>query len=781
MGKLTSFSFFLFFFHFQLHYSSSSAKTCHPNESSALLNFKDIVLGDDDDYFCSNTEHLYPLKNTWVEGTNCCSWDGVTCHPSTGHVIGLDLSCRALRGTITPNNTFFLLSHLQRLNLAQTGLSGSIPSEFGSFSKLTHLNLSLCFFSGKIPPEISHLSKLVSLDLSLNSEYNYDTESDYFLEFENHGFEKFSRNLTKLSFLDLRTVNMSLVAPKTLLNLSSSLKSLYLSRCFLAGNLPSDFSRFQSLQVLDLYYNLDLLINISKANWFASLKVLDLHETGLYGEITYSVSNFKSLEYLDLSLNELFGSIPESLGSLNSLKYLDLSNNDLFSSVPATFGNLKSLKYLDLSFNNFLSSIPKSLVNLSNLKCLDASFTNLSGSIPASLGNLRSLEYLDLSFSNFSGLIPASLGNLKQLKSLALKSNHVVGQIPGTLEIFAKDSSLVYFNANGNNLEGPLPRSLVNCCKLQVLDLGNNKINGIFPNWLENLPELQILILKSNKFHGTIGNPLTASPFRQLQILDLSQNEFTGVLPRKYLQYMKYLMKVNKGKLERKYAGDSSYYFQDSLGVELIMKGQEFEMKEILTIFTAIDFSSNKFQGEIPKEVGLLKSLIVLNFSHNGLTGHIPLSLGNLAELESLDLSFNKLVGEIPQQLVVLTFLAVLNLSYNRLEGHIPEGNQFSTFSNDSYVGNFGLCGFPMSKKCNNGKLPEPIFHEDEEEAQDSKGWFDWKIALMGYGCGLVFGLSIGYIVFATGKPQWFVRMVEGHQYQRLRRRNLRGRRRSNP
>jgi hypothetical protein len=31
----------------------------------------------------------------------------------------------------------------------------------------------------------------------------------------------------------------------------------------------------------------------------------------------------------------------------------------------------------------------------------------------------------------------------------------------------------------------------------------------------------------------------------------------------------------------------------------------------------------------------------------------------------------------------------------------------------------------------------------------------------MGYGCGFVFGISIGYVVFRARKAAWFVNMVE--------------------
>ncbi|GLT26629.1 hypothetical protein SLA2020_016840 [Shorea laevis] len=194
--------------------------------------------------------------------------------------------------------------------------------------------------------------------------------------------------------------------------------------------------------------------------------------------------------------------------------------------------------------------------------------------------------------------------------------------------------------------------------------------------------------------------------------------------------------------------------------VKVVMKGLEVELERILTIFTTIDFSSNRFHGEIPKELGELNSLLLLNLSHNSLSGQIPSSLGKLAELESLDLSTNKLEGRIPEQLTKLTFLSVLNLSHNELVGHIPEGKQFSTFSNDSYVGNSGLCGLPLTKKCEEPRPPSPQFDEED----DSTAIFEWKFALAGYGCGLVLGLSMGYITFTVGKPWWVVKKVEKYQ-----------------
>ncbi|GKV36501.1 hypothetical protein SLEP1_g44627 [Rubroshorea leprosula] len=205
------------------------------------------------------------------------------------------------------------------------------------------------------------------------------------------------------------------------------------------------------------------------------------------------------------------------------------------------------------------------------------------------------------------------------------------------------------------------------------------------------------------------------------------------------------------------YMGTGSYQYS----LVVIIKGLEYELQRILTIFTSIDLSKNKFGGEIPDVFGKLSSLKGLNLSHNNLTGPISQSLGNLTNLEWLDLSSNELVGEIPDELVSLTGLSKLNLSNNHLVGPIPKGYQFNTFGNDSYEGNPGLCGFPLSKSCDVSRtLPSSFQGKDE-------WWrFGWRVVVLGYGCGVAFGLLMGYHVFRTGKPKWFVSLFDGRLSQ---------------
>ena len=110
-------------------------------------------------------------------GRDCCPWAGVSCHPISGHVTELDLSCSCLLGNIDPNSTLFHLSHLHSLNLAFNYLYPShLSSLFGGFVSLTHLYLSNSYSEGDISSQISHLSKLVLLDLSGNDLLRWNLE-----------------------------------------------------------------------------------------------------------------------------------------------------------------------------------------------------------------------------------------------------------------------------------------------------------------------------------------------------------------------------------------------------------------------------------------------------------------------------------------------------------------------------------------------------------------------------------------------------------------------------
>ncbi|KAL7193613.1 hypothetical protein ACSBR2_025257 [Camellia fascicularis] len=552
------------------------------------------------------------------------------------------------------------------------------------------------------------------------------------------------------------------------------LTSLLLMNNSLEGGIPPDLHRCRMLRHIHLAEN---NFNGSIPNELSTLpflRFLALGENMLTGTIPFSFGNTSSLQWLGLALNNIHGRIPTELGQLPNLQIISLSDNRLTGPIPSGLFNISSLLYLLLGANRLNGQLQEFPNN--SLQLLDLSINELSGpipplvaanflfshnkftEIPSAICNVSSIEILDLSHNSLSGVIPQCLGNFSNVLSvLDLRMNNFHGNI---LTSFAEGNKLRTIDLNGNQLEGKVPRSLTTCRHLEVLDFGNNNINDTFPYWLETLPELQVLVFQSNKFHGPMGSSKTQLPFRKLRILDLSHNEFSGFLPTTYFKHFKAMRIINES-VGLRYMGKS--YYHDS--VTIMIKGLEIELPRILTIFTTIDLSHNKFSGEIPNVIGKLYALRLLNLSHNNLVGNIPSSLGNLCSLESLDLSSNQLSGKIPSQLTSLTFLGVLNFSENHLEGRIPRGNQFETFDNSSYNENLALCGFPLSKECEDNKTPlnpTPMLHK-EDDPTFARG-FSWKVVQMGYGCGMALGLVMGYIMFLIGKPKWFVRIAEGEQ-----------------
>ncbi|KAI5571357.1 hypothetical protein BDE02_11G089100 [Populus trichocarpa] len=844
---------------------SSSVQLCPRDQSLALLQFKNSFPMPSS----PSTFPCYPPEKVlWKEGTDCCTWDGVTCNIKTGHVIGLDLGCSMLYGTLHSNSTLFSLHHLQKLNLSYNDFNRSvISSSFGQFLHLTHLDLNSSNFAGQVPPEISHLSRLVSLGLSSNSGE---------LMLEPFSFNKLAQNLTQLRELYLGGVNMSLVVPSSLMNLSSSLSSLQLWDCGLQGELPDNFFRRSNLQWLDLWSNegltgsfpqynlsnalshldlsytrisihlepdsishlksveklylsgcnfvgsnLDLFGNLTqlielglKDNQFGGqipfslgklkqLKYLHLGNNSFIGPIPDSLFKLTQLEWLDLSYNRLIGLIPFQISRLSSLTALLLSNNQLIGRIPSQISRLsgliildlshnllngttpsslfsmpslhflllnnnllygqispflcKSLQYINLSFNKLYGQIPPSVFKLEHLRLLRLSSNDkLTGNISSVICELKFLEILDLSNNGFSGFIPQCLGNFSDgLLVLHLGGNNLHGNIPS---IYSEGNDLRYLNFNGNQLKGVIPPSIINCVNLEFLDLGNNMIDDTFPSFLETLPKLKVVILRSNKLHGSLKGPTVKDSFSKLQIFDLSNNSLSGPLPTEYFNNFKAMMSIDQDMDYMRTKNVSTTYV---FSVQLAWKGSQTVFPKIQIALTTLDLSCNKFTGKIPESLRKLKSLKQLNLSHNSLIGCIQPSLGNLTDLESLDLSSNLLAGRIPQELVDLTFLQVLNLSYNQLEGLIPQGKQFNTFENGSYEGNLGLCGFPLQVKCNKGEGQQPPPSNFEKQGSMFEEGFGWKAVTMGYGCGFVFGVSIGYVVFRARKAAWFVNMVE--------------------
>ncbi|XP_057506553.1 receptor-like protein 6 [Actinidia eriantha] len=358
--------------------------------------------------------------------------------------------------------------------------------------------------------------------------------------------------------------------------------------------------------------------------------------------------------------------------------------------------NLVHLQRRNLGDNNFnQSEIPSEISNFSRLTSLDLLNSSFSGQVPSEVLGLSKLTSLVLSFNPLKLHNPglnSLVENLTSLQKLYLSKVDISSALPYTLANLSSLTSLILRECG---LHGHFPAEIFHLKELQVLSVCfNQNLSGYLPEFIQSIPPLKELRLASVAFLGellfSIGNlkllvdvasqgkmPRSLANCSTLEILNLGNNQIEDTFPfwlGSLLGLQVFVLRSNK--------------FDGAIGSP--KSNLEFCSCALLTSLTTV------LQGICRTHLIFLWGSAAQPFKQ----GSISSSLGNLTSLETLDLSQNKLSGEIPQQLTQLNSLSFLDVSHNHLTGPIPHGKQFDTFPNNSYEGNSGLCGNPLSKKC---------------------------------------------------------------------------------
>ncbi|KAK3423809.1 hypothetical protein EUGRSUZ_F00574, partial [Eucalyptus grandis] len=646
-----------------------------------------------------------------------------TVPPCVGNISNLDylgLSRNILQGPLpipSPSTRYFYAMN--------NGFTGEIPSSICQLSSLLRLALSDNNLSGTVPPCVGNISNLDYLGLSRNilqGSLPIPSPSTRYFYAMNNGFTG--------------------EIPSSICQLSSLLE-LALSYNNLLGIVPPCFGNITNLELLNLISNkLQGPLPRSLVKW-ANLSTLLLGYNG-FNDIFPHWLKAPHLHYLGLRSNNFHGRINLIAFELSfpALRYLLISNNNLIGWCPMKVFSNTSLHIIDLSNNKFGVPIPL----LSPVTMYYSIANNvITGMIPSLICNATNLEMINLSNNSLIGSLPWCLTNFSTVLSvLNLGMNHLEGTIPQTISLIHRLTTL---DLSRNRFEGTLPRSLVNCTNLEILDLSINQIEDTFLAW-------------SNNLKGPLNIRKGDLIFTKLRILDLSNNNFCSPLPANLIMNLEGMKNTEDGRYGPSYM--TRYYLSFGSSYEntvtVMMKGRETKLVKILTIFTTIDLSQNLFQGDILEVFGHLRCLIGLNLSHNHLASSIPLTLGNLTNLEWLDLSSNMLIRRIPRALGDLRYLGYLNFSKNQLTGQIPQDKQLSTFLNNSFSGNPGLCGTPLSKACPSDAQSPPPSSSSTLDRGGHESWFKQRVVWIGYASGIVIGISIAYIAIQTGWPKWLAR-----------------------
>ena len=87
------------------------------------------------------------LNVSWVNGTDCCKWEGIICG-SDETVTDVLLASRGLKGVISPS--LGNLTGLLRVNLSHNSLGGSLPTELVFSRSILVLDVSFNRLNGHL-------------------------------------------------------------------------------------------------------------------------------------------------------------------------------------------------------------------------------------------------------------------------------------------------------------------------------------------------------------------------------------------------------------------------------------------------------------------------------------------------------------------------------------------------------------------------------------------------------------------------------------------------------
>ncbi|OWM69813.1 hypothetical protein CDL15_Pgr025662 [Punica granatum] len=646
----------------------------------------------------------------------------------------LDLSSSFQGDLFFPAEIINNNKQLAFLHLYNNPMQGELPKNLSSLCDLFALRLSFNYFTGDIATILANPSscfqdKLRFLDLGWNNfSGNLGNEIEHF---------------KSLEYIDLASNSIEGPIPESLVQLSS-LKYLNLMYNKLTGSIPEGIGLLSNLVGLELSYNLlSGVLNEHHLANLTSLSLLEISSNDLAVDINPTWVPPFQLKFVSMSNCKVGPQFPSWLRSQRNISMLALSNSSISDAIPDWFYSSSStIQGLDLSKNELIGQIHERFGDMMpKLRDITLTRNHLNGSIPISLCKMKDLFALDLSNNQLSGTLPDCWKSLGQLDGINLGNNNLSGQIPTSL----CSPPLTFLGLPDNDFHGILPRCLSNMTSLRVLDLSRNEFSGRIPSWIGQMFQLSVLNLESNTFNGEI--PREICQLANVRVLSLAQNKLSGVIP---------LCFDNLTILADPKSAIFGFY---GFGVEVNTKSITQLYTTTLQYLFSVDLSNNGLNGHIVGGLMQLYNLQNLNLSGNNFEGRIPSEIANLKMLESLDLSVNQFSGPIPQSLSELNFLSYLNLSFNQLSGRIPSGAQLSTLKGDSYLGNDGLCGPPLSKNCP-GDHEQPDIHKqiDDDSESEDEFYTRWLYAGIAPGFATGFLVVCGSLYFKRSWRQSFFR-----------------------
>ncbi|ONI11724.1 hypothetical protein PRUPE_4G123200, partial [Prunus persica] len=282
-----------------------------------------------------------------------------------------------------------------------------------------------------------------------------------------------------------------------------------------------------------------------------------------------------------------------------------------------------------------------------------------------SLGQLSKLVEPDLSSNPWEGfLTEAHFTSLTRLKHLSIRNNLIEKLVSlvfnvaydwvppfklHKIEITNCKTELSYVTLNSTGMSDSIAEEwlLKISSQLTHLDLSYNQFHGMLPSIQLRFPNVFQIRLAHNQFEGPL--PLWST---NATYFDLSSNLFSEPIPSNFDKLMPKLVEL----------------FLSENDLNGTLPHSICNMQNL----TALSLRSNHFSGELPHAWNSGSMISIVDAAYNNLCGNIPTSMGLLSYLQILKLNNNNFDGKILDSLQNFSILLSIDVGGNKLSRRLP-------------------------------------------------------------------------------------------------------------
>jgi Leucine-rich repeat (LRR) protein len=656
--------------------------------------------------------------------THECEWlptERLRCNEQF-QLVFLDVDGLGLHGTV-PDEVFELMAPdtLEHLALGHNEIRGTLATQLGMLQKLTHLDITQTQVTGTVPSEIGNCLGLRTLAIQLNP-------------------------------LLQGTI-------PTQLGLLSSLEGLWWRNTEVAGKIPSELGELFNLQVLELSGNaLTGTIPMELVSYQEQTQSTARTTTTQPFNHTVDTAEI-GLKDLRLGRNRLTGTIPAVMGpAQSSLRTLVLSENRFEAmALPTHLASLVKLTSLQVGSNQWTGLIPSELGLLSaHLESLGLDKNLFSGTVPAELLELSQLQhfYLDgnpgikgriVEDSDYSDTDGLSLDRLSNLKELTISNTQLSGTLPESICVI----SILSFTCDPEKLCGcdcqcftslpsPAPTARqtvttptvnplspsVNGTSIPTLALGTispTSIGNFRDAFVDGLPRYTRVGLQDTQgpqfsaLEWLFADPNVTyySDTQRLQRFAMATLYYSlygdeaAANETEWLNYDSH--ECLWGGYDRSYATCKAAFQGEEplvIGLYISPVGLQGSLPPdiaLLSRLKSIQGTNSNLNGVLPTELGLLQDLQTLSLKKHWIQGPVPSELGRCSSLLFLDLTSNFLGFQLPTELGLLTNLQSLvapkNFFVGTLLETLPESLKSLDLSHNLFLGTIPISSWASSVK----------------------------------------------------------------------------------